>query len=116
MFCRRKERGKNDVAKIIAILRKQLYNEGRDRMKYIDAYLRKKKPETFMDYAPGEVPKKTENISIGAIHESPAKTNTISTISPAKISNTYATSNRDLQNIHRNRNNSTSMSSRPEQN
>ena len=83
-------------------------------MKYIDAYLRKKKPETFMDYAPGEVPKKTENISIGAIQESPAKTNTISTITPAKISNTYATSNRDLQNIHRNRNNSTSMSSRPE--
>ena len=68
-------------------------------MKYINEFLRKKKPETFMDYAPGEVPKKTEKTSVGAIQESPAKTNTIKTY------NTYTTSNRDLQNIHRNRTN-----------
>ena len=34
-------------------------------MKYINEFLRKKKPETFMDYAPGEVPKKTEKTSVG---------------------------------------------------
>ena len=29
-------------------------------MQYINEYLRKKKPETFMDYNPGEIPKKKE--------------------------------------------------------
>ena len=51
----------------------------------------------------GEVaPKATERVTSRASSNS------------AKISNTYTTSNRDLQNIHRNRNNSTVMSSRPE--
>ena len=74
-------------------------------MKYINEYLRKKKPETFVDYNPGEIPKKTET-SVGAIHESPAKeSNSRASSIPAETYNTYTTSNKDLQNIHRNRTN-----------
>ena len=80
-------------------------------MKYINEFLRKKKPETFMDYAPGEVPKKTETtvqkpLTLGEV--APKATERVTprtTSNPAKTYNTYTTSNRDLQNIHRNRTN-----------
>ena len=76
-------------------------------MKYINEFLRKKKPETFVDYAPGEIPKKTKQINVG--RDDSARringTNTITTSIPAETYNTYTTSNKALQNIHRNRTN-----------
>ena len=77
-------------------------------MYYIDEFLKKNRPKTFMDYAPGEIPKKPtkaqEPLTLGEV--APKTTERVAPRVTTKEESTYTTSNKDLQNIHKNRTNS----------
>ena len=74
-------------------------------MYYINELYKKSRPKTFMDYKPGEIPKKPtkaqEPLTLGEV--APKATERVAPRVTTKEESTYTTSDKDLQNIHKNR-------------